>query len=214
MPPIPTKVLEKIQRWEYIELATLLDGATYDTGNVTLCHNGDLLVLEASDRVQSKKKTITDIVTWLQAYTRFMAALVSADSTSKVESVGLIAHLHLILQLHRDLAGPQWLRYDKEFREWAAARGVRKWGELNLTIYGRCLSGQSLPRETARGQSTHYPGDKRKGTMHTSELACFKWNFGEGCSKSPCRFPHTCLHCGGAHRAKGCHLLPKRSRQT
>ena len=131
MPPMPTKVLEKIRQWEYIDLSTLLDGATYETPNVTVSHDGQLLILGTSDRPQSRRKAISDITTWLQAYTRFMAALVSAESTKKEESVGLVAHLHLILQLHKDLAGSQWLRYDQEYREWASARGVKKWLNLN-----------------------------------------------------------------------------------
>ena len=78
MPPIPTKVLEKIQRREYINLSTLLDGASYETSNVTICHDGQLLVLETSDRAKSKR-SITNITMWLQAYTRFTTALVAAD---------------------------------------------------------------------------------------------------------------------------------------
>lgn len=216
MPPIPTKILEKIQRWEYIELSTLLEGASYESPSVTVSHDGQLLVLETTDKAKSRRKTISDVTMWVQAYTRFMAALVSADTTTKQESVGLAAHLHLILQLYKDLAGPQWLRYDKEFREWAAARGVRKWGELNLTIYGRCLSGQqslSVPKEV-HSQGTRHIGDKRRNTGHGGEAACFKWNFGEGCNKTPCRFSHTCLHCSGTHRAKSCHLLSKRNKQS
>ena len=214
MPPIPTKTLEKIQRWEYIELSTLLDGAAYDTPNVTVCQDGQLLVLETADKAKSRRKTISDITKWLQAYTRFMAALMSADTTTKQESVGLAAHLHLILQLYKDLAGPQWLRYDQEFREWAAARGVRKWGELNLTIYGCCLSSQQslpTPKEVNHGQGIYHSTNKRKRTdENNTGPPCYKWNFGEGCYKSPCRFTQICLHCGGAHRAKSCHLLSKK----
>ena len=57
-----------------------------------------------------------------------MAALVSASSTTKEESVGFAVHLHLILQLHHDLAGFQWLWYDQEYRERAAARSIKKLG--------------------------------------------------------------------------------------
>ena len=56
--------------------------------------------------------------------------------------MGLWCHMHLINQLSRDLGGGQWLSYDSEFREWAAAKGVRKWGDINMAIYGKCLSGR------------------------------------------------------------------------
>ena len=57
-----------------------------------------------------------------------MAALVSADLTSKEEAAGLAVHLHLrnITNSQRPW-GSQWLEYHKNFREWAAARGIR-WG--------------------------------------------------------------------------------------
>ena len=100
--------------------------------------------------------------------------LVAADTTIKQESVGLTAHLHLILQLHKDLAGIQWLRYYQDFREWAAPRGVRKWSELNLTTYGRCLSGQhpqSVPKEAGHGQGSRQSGKKHKSTGLSRESA-------------------------------------------
>ena len=59
-----------------------------------------------------------------------MAVMLSADTTSKEEAVGLAAYIHLILQLSRDLGGTQWLRYDQEFREWATAKGMKRWGSL------------------------------------------------------------------------------------
>ena len=76
---------------------------------MSLSHEGQLLVLGTSDRPQSRRKAISDITTWLQAYTRLMAALTSAETTKKEESVELVAHLYLILQLHKDLSGLQWL---------------------------------------------------------------------------------------------------------
>ena len=66
-----------------------------------------------------------------------MAVPLLSGETSKEEAAGLAAHMHLILQLSKDLEGPQWLHYDQDFQQWAAAKKVKKWGELNLFIYGR-----------------------------------------------------------------------------
>ena len=52
-----------------------------------------------------------------------MAVMLSAEAMSKDEAAGLVAHMHLILQLSRDLGDTQWLRYDQKFREWATAKG-------------------------------------------------------------------------------------------
>ena len=137
-----------------------------------------------------------------------MAALVAAPATTKEESVSLTVHLHLILQLHHDVAGAQWLRYDQEYREWAAARGIKKWGELNLTIYGRCLPSQ-LPVAPAIRTIKQTFQEGTKGKRSVKELCCYKWNFEGHCNKTTCHFSHCCVHCGERHRATEC-LLVKR----
>ena len=55
--------------------------------------------------------------------------------TSKEEAAGLAAHMHLILQLLKDLGGLQWLKYNQEFREWAAAKDIRRWANLYANIW-------------------------------------------------------------------------------
>ena len=61
---------------------------------------------------------------------------------------GLMAHMCLMIQLAKDLGRMVWLQYDREFRIWAAAKGVKVWGELNLSIYGRCLAAHQRPFST------------------------------------------------------------------
>ena len=68
-----------------------------------------------------------------------MAVLLVADATTKEQAASLAAHQHLILQLSKDLGGRQWTKYDCEFREWAAAKNIGVWGDLNMAICGRCL---------------------------------------------------------------------------
>ena len=85
---------------------------------------------------------VSSIITWLQAFSIFTAVLVSSDSTIKEEAAGLAAHSYLIIQLSKDLSGLQWLKYDQSYREWAAAKGIHKCGEMNFSIYGRCLASQ------------------------------------------------------------------------
>ena len=66
-----------------------------------------------------------------------MAILLAAPATKPAEAAGLTAHMHLILQVSQDLGGRHWMFYE-EFREWAAAKAVKVWGDLNLSIYGCC----------------------------------------------------------------------------
>ena len=71
-------------------------------------------------------------MTWLQAFSIPTVILVSSESTTREEAAGLAAHSCLIIQLSRDLSGSQWLKYYQQFQEWAAAKGIRRWAELNL----------------------------------------------------------------------------------
>ena len=209
IPPIQAKLVEQMRRWEYVDLAKLLGGQEIVAEEATVVVDGQKLLMEVAQRGQRRQSAISNIWPWLQAYSRYMAVMLSAETTSKEEAAGLAAHMHLILQLSRDLGGIQWLRYDQEFREWAAAKGVKRWGELNLAIYGRCLSLQKTGSNSINPGRGKYPssqtGDKR------SLGACFKWNDGH-CNK-PCGFRHICSNCGGPHTRTVCPLRSKRTRR-
>lgn len=161
---------------------------------------------------RNKKKVIQDLTSWLQAFTVYMAALSSCEKTSKEEVCGLLAYSHVI-QLSKDLRGPQWLKYDKEYRLWAAAKGVRVWGELNFSIYGRCLaanasSGASVTQGMEGGSHKRGPPEKRG----RSRGSCFKWNFEGACTRRDCIFDHQCYHCSSnRHQASDCPKRPKQS---
>ena len=80
-----------------------------------------------------------------------MAVLASDPATSKEESVGLMAHQDVILQIAKELSFAQALKYDRKFREWAAARDIRKCEELfmaaALLVTTAHLPHQPLPSE-------------------------------------------------------------------
>lgn len=216
IPPIPVKVLEKIRRWEFIDLALLLSDTGAKSDEAPSLGSGGILLFQSVEQAQKRKRHIHDIHTWTQAFSVYAAALASADSTSKEEMVGLLAHLHLINQLAKDMGGSRWLKYDQDYREWAAAKGIRKWGELNLSLYGRCLSLQQPA--APQSQSDWHPerrGDNSKRgrtSRGTPKGACFKWNFEDDCEKLDCRYRHVCYGCGEGHRVGVCPRASKRPR--
>ena len=112
--------------------------------------SGQIVMIE-QDRSQRRRRCIPDIFAWMKAFSCYAAAITPCETTTSAQAIGLVAHLHLILQLSQDL-GPQWQKYDTEFRQWAAARNIRQWGDLNFTIYRHCLSAQQrhsvLPRDS------------------------------------------------------------------
>ena len=86
--------------------------------------NNELNEHKTLSRMQGKSPPIRNIMMWLTAYARFTAVILTAESTSKEEAAVLASHQHVILQLHNDLGGNQWMKYDTKFREWAAAKGI------------------------------------------------------------------------------------------
>ena len=62
---------------------------------------------------------------------KYLAVLVSTEATSKEEAAGLVAYMHQVVRLSRG-RGFKWLKYDTEFRDWAAAKQIQMWGKMNM----------------------------------------------------------------------------------
>lgn len=124
LPPIASKLLERIRRWDYVDLADLLLEASAGNYEIPTSSQNQVILVQSLDQMR-KKRHILDIETWLQAFSIYAAALTAIPATSKEESTGLLAHMYLITQIAKDLGGMQWYKYDKEFRERAAESGAR-----------------------------------------------------------------------------------------
>ena len=218
IPPVASRLVERIQAWQYVDLAELLTDAMGKSEEpLPQATEGQILFVQSLDQVKRRKRKISDIATWAQAFSVYVATLASAESTTKAEIASLIAHQYAILQIHKDLGGMRWLQYDQQYREWAAATKKRIWGEINLTIYSRCLCAPPIP--LAPSPPTKQPGSySKKGTTKKGKAknrACFKHNFEEMCPRKEeeCWFDHVCWHCGTAdHVAGECLNAPKRPR--
>ena len=218
IPPIAKKLLEKIRRWELIDLADLLtDMLLRQEESPVQCDSADQVILvQTVDQIKRKKKRINDVTSWVQAFTVYMAALTSSEDTSKEEAAGLAAHMYAIIQLSQDLGGLRWYKYDQDFRAWAAAKRVRVWGELNLSIYGRCLiapRSDPPPSDTSKGPPKQGMEKRQKPVKSPRNKCCFKHNFEGACprSEAECFFEHSCWHCGdSSHVAGDCPRAPKR----
>ena len=95
---MPSKLVEKIRKWEYVDLSCLFEDHNAHPVTFSLNEDGQWVPEQ-----QRKRKQISDIFSWIKAYSRYMAVLLSSDTTTKEEATGLAAHLHLILQLSQDL---------------------------------------------------------------------------------------------------------------
>ena len=187
-PPVSFKVVERIRRWEFVELANLLITQDIKSDEYSFVVDSDQPGYRAPSRGQGKLPVIDNIMTFLTAFSRFMTVILSTEATSKEEAAGLAAHQHVILQLYNDLEGNCWSKYDTEYRELAAAKGIRIWGELNLAIYSRCLpQAQPVQVQGLSDVTKKDPGIKEAPV-------CFQWNKGR-CVRPLCSYCHACSEC-------------------
>ena len=89
------KLVEKIRRWEFINLAK--KNQETQPEHPTIIIEGQLVALESPVKSQKKTTGINDILSWVQAFSRFMAVLLAADATTKEKAADMAAHQHLIL---------------------------------------------------------------------------------------------------------------------
>ena len=93
IPPLPQKTVDKIRKWEYVDLATLLSNEPPTGEPSMIIVNGQTLIVNLPDNQAKKRKVILDLHSWIKAYSVYAAALTSAEETTKLESAGLLAHM-------------------------------------------------------------------------------------------------------------------------
>ena len=95
-------------------------------------------MIEPSPHAHHGKHTISDILSWMEAFSKYLAVLVSTKATSREEAAGLVAHMYQGVRL--SLArGFKWLKYDTEFQELTSEKHARQWRDMSMQIYGTWL---------------------------------------------------------------------------
>ena len=107
--PVSFKVVERIRRWEVVELANLLITQDIKSDEYSFVVDSDQPGYRAPSRGQGKLPVMDNIMTWLVAFSRFRAVILSTEATLREETAGLAAHQQVILQLCNDLARGQSL---------------------------------------------------------------------------------------------------------
>ena len=64
---VASKLLESICKWDYIDLADLLSDSAGKQPDIPSTSQGQVILVQSIDQVR-KKKHISDIESWLQAF--------------------------------------------------------------------------------------------------------------------------------------------------
>ena len=118
--PVPSKLVSRIQHWEFINMADLLP-------EVGLSNREG----ESKKLLQKRPHWVTDIWSWLHCFGTYVSVLGPCYPQAIPE---LMAYMSLIIRCSQDYEGLAWVSYDNmSFRRQAAASGNRNWLEVNST---------------------------------------------------------------------------------
>ena len=131
MPPIPARLATKIRQWEFVEMGELLP-------EFWARQKDDE---EGRDRGARQSRKVTEVLTWVQCYSSFVAVLAPSEPQAVPE---LMAYLNLIVRASQDYEGLGCVRYDSAFRRQAALTGNKKWSAINSTLYAMNFSARKV----------------------------------------------------------------------
>ena len=204
IPPVAPKIVVAIVSGEFIDLATLLeDRIEPETPAFTLI--AEKLIIRPTKR----RKPITDILSWMQAFAVYTLVVTSYHPARVAD---LLKYQLLIMRTAQQFSGSAWLSYDRAFRRQAAAHKLTDWSHLNPELFhfhvSGCGSGEHhaapSPVQSVPPTEPSRPSDiiEASGTPSSSTL-CHSWNAGR-CSSQflHCRFRHSCdcPGCSALHR--------------
>ena len=226
LPAIPKKVYEKIANWEFVDLAELKPAGALDAINPDPDPQ-KYIILPGLEITRARRKPIRDIITWVQCFAVFMAAVHKQDPPAVKE---LLAYMFTIIRAAQEFEDPAWKNYDEAFREKAAATGNRKWSAIDTLIYNRVFTGhakkiqiapssgshnaittpaRSLPAITPMPQGSYadLPPTKRPALSPSAPARsdiCYLFNRGSCHYGNVCKFRHMCSACSGRHPRIAC----------
>lgn len=131
LPPVPVKLVEKIHKWEFVDMAEMLPEYWGTAQNLRA------ETAHGNSRPVAKKK-VTDIMSWVQCFAVYTSVMASKNPEAVPE---MLAYLVCILRTSQDFGGLAWVNYDSAFRRQAAATGNRQWSRVNPSLYSICFAG-------------------------------------------------------------------------
>ena len=198
---VPKRLQEKALRWEFVDLAEFRQRSAAEK-TASEDNTEKLMVLPGFEVAHTRKKPVTDIITWVQCFSRYTAVM--ALSFPKC-SPGFMSHMITVLKAYAEVEEPAWWEYDEAFREKMASTGNRSWKGMDVSLYQE-LCGSRPRRKTvalSKGAGKAALG-KRTGEIKRKAHVCWLFNEGECTYGARCKFPHLCEVCQGSHPKRHC----------
>jgi hypothetical protein len=155
LPTIPKRLVEKMHRWEYIDLAELLPTNTTHDATLPDADAQRFAFFPGCEVIRHRRRQVENVLQWTQCFTTYVAAM--AQQYPEVVG-GMIAYLQLIVKASQQYDGLYWRSYDTHFRVNAAATGNRDWARMDTDLYTRFFTG----RAKAVAMCSHCDGTSHK----------------------------------------------------
>ena len=185
---IPPALVKRITEGKFIDLGDLLPEAL-DWAFERSTED------RKEDKGRVKKFPISTVTDWFLAFSIYMAVSINFDP-SKAKPLAI--YQSIVARLAREVPGQVWLRYDRLFRQAAAANPSLAWDHREPDIWLAATSEQSrvplLSATPSRWQS-----------QAPAEI-CRRFNRGD-CFLASCKFWHACSVCQQGHPARECPML-------
>ena len=218
---VPSHVRERILRGECVDLNTLLPEALgapkRDTIQLNFSGSRTVELLDPSSggHVEKVRRHVHDLVTWLEAWSRYMFVLCSHAPSRFSE---LMAYQATIVSANSSYYPEAWLEYDREFRLAISLDPSKRWDAIDGNLWQLKMTGRSRP-QCSTCRITHPPSGSqcpfrasrvpnqqfapRSAYTKSGKEICR--NFQQGrCSNTDCKFAHVCSQCEGAHARPSC----------
>jgi hypothetical protein len=111
LPPVPGKLVQKIQRGDYVDMAELL------RDNMELERRKASRESTLALGIQPSRREVPDLISWVQCFGVY-AAVVTAKHPDRI--LQLLAYQTMVVREARRCGGRGWQSYDAMFRQQAA----------------------------------------------------------------------------------------------
>ena len=220
LPPIPAKLVTKIQNGEFVDMAELL------RDNIEADRRRSKDGGASGSATAHSRREVPDILSWIQCFGTY-ACVVAAAKPEKTQQ--LLAYQTMVVREARRCGGAGWQGYDTMFRQQVASDLKSDWSKLNSPLYAvtflaqqngkgksclYCLETDHSASECALAPAKpqHPPNqdtkkDNNRAKFERSPKVCYSWNDGR-CAVPYCRYRHVCAKCQGDHKALSCGAYP------
>ena len=145
LPPVPSKLVKRIQDGRYIDMAELLPT------NLSSSQSTDD---EQSNKTKNQYQEVTNIVRWLQCFGIYLAVI---SRSAPHRTVDLLGYQNLIIQGCLNYQDGRWVVYDRQFRQKASATSVPEWSAIDTTLWNLAFSGHVTGHHDDKQQEAVYP---------------------------------------------------------